>query len=105
MGLLPLEMARHAKVDDFDGADEAGLTDCILCGSCAYVCPSHIPLVQYFQYAVGEKDARRKVAQKNDYTRQLTEARNARLEKEAAQKAAAKAAKKNRAPTTDGVSP
>lgn len=105
MGLLPLEMARHARIDDFDGADAAGLKDCILCGSCAYVCPSHIPLVHHFQYALGEKDARRKVARKNDYTRQLTEARTARLEREAAQKAAAKAAKKNRASTTSEVSP
>lgn len=96
MGLLPLEMAKRAKVDDLDGADEAGLKDCILCGSCAYVCPSHIPLVHYFQYAMGEQDSRNKAARKNDYTKELTAARTARLEKEAAAKAAAKAAKKPR---------
>ena len=28
--------------------------DCIACGSCSYVCPSSIPLVQYFNYAKGE---------------------------------------------------
>lgn len=97
MGLLPLEMARRAKVDDLDGADDAGLKDCILCGSCAYVCPSHIPLVQYFQYAMGEQDARKNAARKNEYTKVLMEARIARLERESAAKAAAKAAKKPRA--------
>lgn len=105
MGLLPLEMARRAKVDDLDGADEAGLKDCILCGSCAYVCPSHIPLVQYFQYALGEQNVRKLAARKNEYTRALMEARNARLEKEAAAKAAAKAGKKPRATARSEAAP
>jgi electron transport complex protein RnfC len=25
------------------------LADCMLCGSCSYVCPSNIPLAQLFQ--------------------------------------------------------
>jgi electron transport complex protein RnfC len=25
------------------------LADCMLCGSCSYVCPSNIPLAQMFQ--------------------------------------------------------
>jgi Na+-translocating ferredoxin:NAD+ oxidoreductase subunit C len=28
--------------------EQAHLADCMLCGSCAYVCPSNIPLVQLF---------------------------------------------------------
>jgi electron transport complex protein RnfC len=28
---------------------ELHLADCMLCGSCAYVCPSNIPLSQLFQ--------------------------------------------------------
>jgi len=27
---------------------EAHLADCMLCGSCSYVCPSNIPLSQLF---------------------------------------------------------
>jgi electron transport complex protein RnfC len=27
------------------------LMDCFECGCCSYVCPSHIPLVQYFRIA------------------------------------------------------
>ena len=93
MGLLPLEMASRARVDDLDGASEYGLRDCILCGCCSYVCPSHIPLVQYFQYAMGQQDERRSAARKSEQIKQLTEARAGRLAEEEAAKAAAKAAK------------
>ena len=30
-------------------ADDFHLMDCFECGSCSYVCPSHIPLVQRFR--------------------------------------------------------
>lgn len=93
MGLTPLDMALYARVDDYDGASEYGLRDCILCGCCSYVCPSHIPLVQYFQYAKGQQDERRSAARKSDHIKRQTEARAARLAEEEAAKAAAKAAK------------
>jgi electron transport complex protein RnfC len=32
-------------------ADEHNLMDCFECGSCSFVCPSHIPLVQQFRMA------------------------------------------------------
>jgi len=32
-------------------AGEHNLMDCFECGSCSYVCPSHIPLVQQFRFA------------------------------------------------------
>ncbi|GAB1260456.1 electron transport complex subunit RsxC [Aurantivibrio plasticivorans] len=90
MGLVPLEMAKHVKAESFDGAQTYGLRDCILCGSCSYVCPSHIPLVNYFEYAKGELKNQRTAAQKLAYTQQLTKAREERIEKEAAAKKAAK---------------
>jgi electron transport complex protein RnfC len=93
MGLLPLEMAARARTDDLDGASDYGLRDCILCGCCSYVCPSHIPLVQYFQYAMGRQDERRNAERKTAQIKQQTEARAARLAEEEAAKAAAKAAK------------
>jgi Na+-translocating ferredoxin:NAD+ oxidoreductase subunit C len=37
----------------------AHLADCMLCGSCSYVCPSNIPLAQLF---MGSKAALRRQA-------------------------------------------
>ena len=34
-----------------DMVDNHHLNDCFECGSCAFVCPSHIPLVQHFRVA------------------------------------------------------
>ena len=31
--------------------EEYNLMDCFECGSCSFVCPSHIPLVQWFRSA------------------------------------------------------
>lgn len=98
MSLVPLEMAKFSRVDNFDAAQEYGLKDCILCGSCAYVCPSHIPLVQYFEYAKGELYARSADQRKMEYTVRLTNERNERLEREAAAKQAAKSEKKSKRP-------
>jgi len=94
MGLLPLDMAAHARKDDFEGAQDYGLRDCILCGSCSYVCPAHIPLVQYFQYAKGELWEQRSAARKSDFAKSMAAAKDARKEAEAAAKSAAKAAAK-----------
>jgi electron transport complex protein RnfC len=32
-------------------AGEQNLFDCFECGSCSFVCPAHIPLVQQFRMA------------------------------------------------------
>lgn len=79
-GLLPLEMALHARAGDLEGVVKLGLTDCIACGSCSYVCPSHIPLVQYFNYAKGEMAARGRAKQKRTETKRLAEQRASRME-------------------------
>jgi electron transport complex protein RnfC len=79
-GLLPLEMAAHARSGDLEGVVNLGLMDCIGCGSCAYVCPSHIPLVQYFNYSKGEMAARGRAKQKQTETRRLAEQRTVRME-------------------------
>jgi electron transport complex protein RnfC len=73
-------MAAHARAGDLDGVVSLGLMDCIGCGSCAYVCPAHIPLAQIFSYAKGEMAARGRAKQKQAETRRLTEQRTARIE-------------------------
>lgn len=87
IGLLPLEMARHIQVGDLKGAVGVGLKDCIACGCCAYVCPSHIPLVQYFAHAKGEMAAQERARLRAEATRKLAQARSERLEREAREKA------------------
>jgi electron transport complex protein RnfC len=105
MGLLPLEMAARIRVGDPAGAVDWGLKDCIACGSCSYVCPSHIPLVHYFNHAKGDLAARERLKMKNEATKKLADERSERMarivrEREeaarqrAAKKAAADAAKK-----------
>lgn len=79
-GLLPLDMAAHARAGNLEGAVKLGLMDCIACGSCSYVCPAHIPLVQYFNFAKGEMAARDRTKQKQAETKRLAEIRTARME-------------------------
>jgi electron transport complex protein RnfC len=79
-GLVPLSMAAQIRAGSLDASVDLGLLDCIACGSCSYVCPSHIPLVQYFNYAKGELAARQRAQHKQGETKRLAEARTARME-------------------------
>jgi electron transport complex protein RnfC len=48
--LNPSQLGLLAKHEEYERmAAEYHLMDCFECGACAYVCPSHIPLVQYFR--------------------------------------------------------
>jgi electron transport complex protein RnfC len=47
--LNPSLLGDLARVQRYDEMAELHLADCMLCGSCAYVCPSNIPLSQLFQ--------------------------------------------------------
>lgn len=86
VGLMPLEMAARARNNDAEGASAFGLMDCIGCGSCSYVCPSSIPLTQYFNFAKGMLAQARTDKQKADFTKNLAQARNERLERLAREK-------------------
>ncbi len=94
MGLLPLDMARHIQANDLKGAVKTGLKDCIACGCCAYVCPAHIPLVQYFSHAKGELSAQEREKLRQESNRKLAQSRAQRLEREAREKAEAAARRK-----------
>ncbi|HOC68086.1 MAG: Electron transport complex protein RnfC [Candidatus Hydrogenedentes bacterium ADurb.Bin101] len=43
------QLARKKRYEEM--AEEHHLNDCFECGCCSYVCPSNIPLVQYFRIA------------------------------------------------------
>jgi Na+-translocating ferredoxin:NAD+ oxidoreductase subunit C len=58
--LNPQLLGSLARAERYEEMEEAHLADCMLCGCCAYVCPSNIPLAQLFRLS---KDAvrRRKI--------------------------------------------
>ncbi len=99
-GLTPVELAAHIRHDDLDGAAKLGLLDCVSCGSCSWVCPSHIPLVHYFNYAKGALIAQDRQQRKTERTKTLVEAHAARQERIAAARAANR---KPKATTDHGV--
>ena len=49
MFLNPSWLGDLARVRRYQDMADEHLADCMLCGSCAYVCPSNIPLSQLFQ--------------------------------------------------------
>jgi electron transport complex protein RnfC len=50
--LNPSHLGLLAKAEEYEAmAESHHLFDCFECGACSYVCPSHIPLVQYFRLA------------------------------------------------------
>ena len=52
--LNPSHLGILAKFSEYEQmASEYNLMDCFECGACTYVCPSNIPLVQYFRVAKG----------------------------------------------------
>jgi Na+-translocating ferredoxin:NAD+ oxidoreductase subunit C len=86
MGLLPMEMAARIRVRDYEAAAGFSLSDCISCGCCAYVCSSHIPLVQYFSHAKGELTAAERAKLRSEAAKRLIEAKLARVERETIEK-------------------
>jgi electron transport complex protein RnfC len=91
IGLVPLEMVSRIRASDLASAVKLGLRDCIACGSCSYVCPAHIPLVHYFNYAKGDLATQERAKLKQESTKKLADARNeriARIERERAEAAA-----------------
>ena len=62
MNLNPGALATAIESEKFDIAAHNHLMDCIECGSCAYICPAHRPLVQHFRRGKAEI---RKRAKKN----------------------------------------
>jgi len=47
--LNPSALADYARKGRYEEMEAMHLMDCMLCGSCSYVCPSKIPLAQLFQ--------------------------------------------------------
>ncbi len=86
MSLLPQQLYRYARANEFDKATRYSLKDCIECGCCEYVCPSHIPLVQYYRFAKAEIRSQHQEKHKADLARQRHERKQQRIEAEQARR-------------------
>ena len=91
--LLPQQLYWYAKNHEWEKAQLNNIQDCIECGACAWVCPSQLPLVQYYRFAKGEIRKEQADAVQSDRARTRFEFRQARLEKEAAEKEAKRKAR------------
>ena len=49
MGLLPCDLSQKLEAEDYEGAEEYQVLDCMECGCCAYTCPARRPLVQHLR--------------------------------------------------------
>lgn len=91
--LLPQQLYWFARAQEYEKAEHHNLFDCIECGACSYVCPSAIPLVHYYRHSKGEIRKQRQEQLKSDQARLRFEARQARLEREQAEKEAKRKAR------------
>ena len=60
MILIPCLLGNAVEAERFDLAAQNHVMDCLECGSCAYVCPAHRPLVQHMRRAKAEIRKRKK---------------------------------------------
>jgi len=99
--LQPQQMVFALKGGSLDLAVHEGLGDCIECAACNAVCPSHIPLAEWFR--LGRFEARDQANEQRvaSEARERFEARNARLERIAQEQEAKRAARK--AKTADAL--
>ncbi|QGM80335.1 electron transport complex subunit RsxC [Otariodibacter oris] len=88
VSLLPQQLYWYARSEDHDKSREYHLDACIECGICAYVCPSYIPLVQYFRQEKAKIAEIDEKARKAEEAKIRFEAREARLNKEKEARAA-----------------
>ena len=49
--LNPSTLGEYAMRERYEDMEALHLADCMLCGSCSYVCPSNIPLAQLFAFS------------------------------------------------------
>ncbi|WP_301098630.1 electron transport complex subunit RsxC [Otariodibacter sp.] len=88
VGLLPQQLYWFARSEDHDKSKDYHLDACIECGICAYVCPSYIPLIQYFRQEKAKIADIDEKARKAEEAKIRFEAREARLNKEKEARAA-----------------
>ena len=79
MGLLPATLALFAQHQLYDRAEGIDAMACIECGSCAYVCPAAIPLVQHIRLAKSRIAAARHQRVQKEKEKEAAKSRRRRL--------------------------
>ena len=97
VSLLPQQLLWYAQAKDHDRLEAHNLFDCIECGACSYVCPSNIPLVQYYRNSKGEIKQAQKEKIKSDHARERFEFHKERIELAEKEKEAKRAARREAA--------
>ncbi len=95
--LLPQQLFWFAQGKEYEKLEDHNLFDCIECGACSWACPSNIPLVQYYRSAKADILQMRVDREKSEQSRVRFEAREARLEQQALERDAKRAARKKAA--------
>lgn len=65
MGLEPYLLGILGRKFMFEQANELHALDCCECGSCQYICPCHIPLLDYIRISKGEITKKREQEKQN----------------------------------------
>lgn len=97
VSLLPQQLYWFAKGKENDKLEAHNLFDCIECGCCSYVCPSNIPLVQYYRASKAAINKQKQDTRLSDIAKERFEARQARLDREQAEKEAKRKARAEKA--------
>ena len=95
--LLPQQLFWYACADNEEQLRAHGLTDCIECGCCDLVCPSHIPLTYVFRMAKARIRELADEKARAERARRRFEARNERLQREQHEREAELARQKDQA--------
>jgi len=101
--LQPQQLLWDLRAGKLQHARDDGLLECSECGRCDAACPSHIPLLRQFRDAmtsIRERDAQ---ALEANAARERFERREARLEREAIERAERDVALTQQAASTDAV--
>ena len=101
--LQPQLLWQHARGARADRLVDDGLDACIECGRCDAVCPSRLPLVATFRDAKAQIAARATLLAQAAVSRVRYEARGARLERDAAERARRDEERRSAVATPDAV--
>lgn len=95
--LMPQMLYDSVRTGNTAQSSKLALFDCIECGCCDLVCPSHIPLTEYFRLGKSQLRSSLREQQRADKSEQRHQARDQRLEAQQQAREQRRAARKHAA--------